>query len=69
MRKKELAEQKAKEQARLEAEAKKAEAAKPKRGRGRPADSFATKLGKSLQRRLTTKAVNAIWKTLFGRRR
>jgi DNA helicase HerA-like ATPase len=68
-RKAELAAQKAKEQQRLEEEAKKAEAAKPKRGRGRPADSFATKLGKSLQRRLTTKAVNAIWKTLFGRRR
>lgn len=68
-RKAELAAHKAKEQARLEEEARKAEAAKPKRGRGRPADSFATKLGKSLQRRLTTKAVNAIWKTLFGRRR
>lgn len=68
-RKKELAEQKAKEQARLQAEEAKAAASKPKRGRGRPRDSFATKLGKSLQRRLTTKAVNAIWKTLFGRRR
>lgn len=68
-RKAELAAHKAKEQARLEEEARKAKAAKPKRGRGRPADSFATKLGKSLQRRLTTKAVNAIWKTLFGRRR
>ncbi len=63
-RQQEMAEQKAKEQAKLEAEA-----AKPKRRPGRPRDSFATKLGKSLQRRLTTKAVNAIWKTLFGRRR
>lgn len=71
-RKAELAEQKAKEQARLEAEAIKAEAEKaaaPRRRPGRPADSFATKLGKSLQRKFTTKAVNAIWKTLFGRRR
>ncbi len=68
-RKKDLAEQKAKEQARLEAEAEAAEAAKPKRRPGRPRDSFATKLGKSIQRRLTTKAINAIWKTLFGRRR
>jgi hypothetical protein len=68
-RKAELLEQKAKEQARLAEEAEKAEAEKPKRGPGRPADSFATKLGKSLQQRLTTKAVNAIWKTLFGRKR
>ena len=68
-RKAELAEQKAKEQARLDEEAERAAAAKPKRGPGRPADSFATKLGKSLQQRLTTKAVNAIWKTLFGRKR
>ncbi len=63
-RKAELAEQRAREQARLEQEA-----AKPKRGPGRPADSFATKLGKSFQRRLTTKAVNALWKMVFGRRR
>jgi hypothetical protein len=68
-RKAELAEQKAKEQARLDEEAERAAATKPKRGPGRPADSFATKLGKSLQQRLTTKAVNAIWKTLFGRKR
>ena len=71
-RKAELAEQKAREQARLEAEAEKAaaeKAANPRRRPGRPADSFATKLGKSLQQRLTTKAVNAIWKSLFGRRR
>jgi len=64
-RKAELADQKSKEQARLEQE----ELSTPKRKPGRPADSFATKLGKSLQRRLTTKAVNAIWKTLFGRKR
>ncbi|MCX7553246.1 DUF853 family protein [Marinicella sp. S1101] len=68
-RKKQLAEQKAKEQARLDAATQKAEAAKTKRRPGRPADSFATKLGKSIQRRLTTKAVNAIWNTLFGRKR
>ncbi|TDR23783.1 helicase HerA-like domain-containing protein [Marinicella litoralis] len=68
-RKAEMAEQKAKEQARLEQEAKKAELDKPKRRSGRQADSFTTKLGKSLQRRLTTKAVNAIWKSLFGRKR
>ncbi|MGJ8662030.1 MAG: helicase HerA-like domain-containing protein [Marinicella sp.] len=68
-RKAALAEQKAKEQARLELEAKKAAREKPKRRPGRPADSFMTKLGKSMQRRLTTKAVNAIWKTLFGRKR
>jgi DNA helicase HerA-like ATPase len=71
-RKVEMAEQKAKEQARLAAEAEKAaaeKAAAPKRRPGRPADSFATKLGKSLQQRLTTKAVNAIWKSLFGRKR
>ncbi len=68
-RQQEMAEQKAKEQRRLEQEAKKAEQQKPKRRPGRPADSFMTKLGKSMQRRLTTKAVNAIWKTLFGRRR
>ncbi len=71
-RKAELAEQKAKEQTRLENEAKKIaaeKAAKPKRKPGRPADSFSTKIGKSLQRKLTTKAVNAVWKLLFGRRR
>jgi len=63
----ELAEQKAREQAKLEAEeqASKKYSRKP----GRPADSFMTKLGKSIQRRLTTKAVNAIWKSVFGRRR
>lgn len=64
-RKAELSEQKAKEQARLE----RAEQNTPKRRPGRPADSFTTKLGKSLQRKFTTKAVNAIWKTLFGRKR
>ncbi|VAW44882.1 Uncharacterized protein YjgR, partial [hydrothermal vent metagenome] len=71
-RKSELAEQKAKEQARLETEAKKVaaeKAAKPKRRPGRPADSFTTKMGKSLQQKFTTKAVNAIWKALFGRKR
>lgn len=68
-RKTELAAQKAKEQARLEREVKQAESEKPKRKAGRPADSFMTKMGKSMQRRLTTKAVNALWKTLFGKRR
>ncbi|MCB1582145.1 MAG: helicase HerA-like domain-containing protein [Marinicella sp.] len=68
-RKAELAELKAKEQARLEEQARAAEQEKVTRRPGRPADSFATKLGKSVQRRLTTKAVNAFWKMLFGRRR
>ncbi len=66
-RKAEMAATKAKEQARLEKEAE--EDKKYRRKPGRPADSFMTKFGKSLQRRLTTKAVNAIWKSLFGRRR
>ena len=71
-RKTELAEQKAQEQARLDSEAQKIKAEKAtttKRKSGRKTDSFATKMGKSLQRRLTTKAVNAIWKALFGRKR
>jgi len=71
-RKAELATQKAQEQQRLEAEAKKIaaeKASKPKRKSGRQADSFSTKMGKSLQRKLTTKAVNAVWKFLFGRKR
>lgn len=68
-RKQELTEQKAREQARLAEEERRAEASQPKRRPGRPADSFMTKLGKSVQSRLTTKAVNAIWKGLFGRRR
>lgn len=63
----EMAAAKAKEQKRLEQA--EAEAKKYRRKPGRPADSFMTKFGKSLQRRLTTKAVNAIWKTLFGKRR
>ncbi len=66
-RRAELAATKAKEQARLEQA--EAEAKKYRRKPGRPADSMMTKFGKSLQRRLTTKAVNAIWKTLFGKRR
>lgn len=70
-RKAEMAAQKAQEQLRLEQEAAKqaAESKKYRRGPGRPADSFMTKVGKSLQRKLTTKAVNSIWKTLFGRKR
>ncbi|MFC3195036.1 helicase HerA-like domain-containing protein [Marinicella sediminis] len=66
-RKIELAEQKAKEQAKLDAEEQ--ANGRYRRKPGRPADSFMTKLGKSIQRRLTTKAVNAIWKSVFGRRR
>ena len=65
-RRKQLADQRAAEQAKLEQASKKSSSSKR---RGRPADSFMTKMGKSLQRRLTTKAVNAIWKTLFGKRR
>ncbi len=59
-----LARQKAAEQARLEA----AESAS-KRSRGRPRDSYATKVGKDFTRKLTTKVVNGLWKALFGRRR
>jgi len=65
-RRKQLAEQRAKEQAKLEQASKKTSSSKR---RGRPRDSFMTKMGKSLQRKLTTKAVNAIWKSLFGKRR
>ena len=65
-RRKQLAEQRAKEQAKLEQASEKTSSNKR---RGRPRDSFMTKMGKSLQRKLTTKAVNAIWKSLFGKRR
>jgi len=65
-RRKQLAEQRAKEQAKLEQASTKTSSSKR---RGRPRDSFMTKMGKSLQRKLTTKAVNAIWKSLFGKRR
>jgi len=68
-RRAEMAAEKAKQQARLEQEAKNQKQSSGRKRVGRPPDSFATKLGKSLQQRLTTKAVNAIWKTLFGRKR
>ncbi|WP_154224293.1 helicase HerA-like domain-containing protein [Marinicella rhabdoformis] len=77
----ELAELKAKEQAKLE-QAKK-EAAKQAQeekqnsryrskktsSRGRRSDTVLESMGKSLGRKFTTKAVNAVWKALFGRKR
>ncbi|MCX7545728.1 helicase HerA-like domain-containing protein [Marinicella gelatinilytica] len=60
----EQAKQKAEEQARLEA----AEQAS-KKYRGRSRDSYVTKVGNDFTRKLTTKVVNSLWKTLFGKRR
>lgn len=71
-RAKALADQKAKEQAKLEAEQKRHHSEKisgRSRSRSRRSDSVLESMGKSLGRKFTTKVVNAVWKSLFGRKR
>lgn len=78
-RAKELAEQKAQEQAKLEAEEKRYRSEKisgrskssnsRSSSRSRRSDTVLESMGKSLGRKFTTKVVNAVWKSLFGRKR
>ncbi len=71
-RAKALAEQKAQEQAKLEAESSRYRSEKisgRSRSRSRRGDTVLESVGKSLGRKFTTKVVNAVWKSLFGRKR
>lgn len=64
----EMAKQKAAELARLE-EAEAQAAANSQKYRHKKTSSYTSKVGQDFTRKLTTKVVNGLWKTLFGKRR